>query len=414
MNNLNHSNQTLQLNYLNFHMKSNSLLEFSRKLNIFSTLFVVALGLVGHSLIIFVFGQKRFRTNSSNVFLLCLAINDSLFLIIHLFEDTIRTYKEMYINAENFDLIHNRIIQMFNLTDRYAILCHLVNYLRYTLRFISSYILVVFTLQRVSIVFSPFSNKFKSKKSAWICCLLITLLAFLANSWAPFFFKLKSISKNIEYCDIDKKWVNEYFQITTIYICLTMLIPIIVIFVSNSLIILSLLKAESNRTTSLRINNHIQKQCSSKVKSLSNALSVSNANMRSSVQSSKSVSVHVKPHYSSVTHLANHGGVLNNRKSSSKHSTKILLLISFVFVCLNLPYLVTWFVFYYQIESNKFDHLFASNDYLFAAVQITEIIHLINYAILFYVYCASGAKFRNQLKYSRMYYLDKKKNSFNF
>jgi len=59
------------------------LLEKSRKANIFGTVVVSLVGLIGHFLIILVFGQKRFRTNSCNVYLLCLALNDSMFLIVH-------------------------------------------------------------------------------------------------------------------------------------------------------------------------------------------------------------------------------------------------------------------------------------------------------------------------------------------
>jgi hypothetical protein len=59
------------------------LLETSRKANIFGTVVVSLVGLIGHFLIILVFGQKRFRTNSCNVYLLCLALNDSMFLIVH-------------------------------------------------------------------------------------------------------------------------------------------------------------------------------------------------------------------------------------------------------------------------------------------------------------------------------------------
>ena len=37
---------------------------------------------------------------------------------------------------------------------------------------------------------------------------------------------------------------------------------------------------------------------------------------------------------------------------------------------------------------------------LFSILQICEIFYIANYCILFFAYCASGSKFRNQLKYS--------------
>jgi len=60
-------------------------LEQSRKINLVLTSIVIIFGLVGNSLIIFIFGQKRFRKNSFNIYLLCLAINDSIFLIVQFF-----------------------------------------------------------------------------------------------------------------------------------------------------------------------------------------------------------------------------------------------------------------------------------------------------------------------------------------
>ena len=82
--------------------KTDETLDTARKWNIFATLPIIIIGLIGHSLTILVFVQKRFRTNSSNIFLLCLAFNDSLYLINHFFEDTLRTYKDIYVlNAFN-------------------------------------------------------------------------------------------------------------------------------------------------------------------------------------------------------------------------------------------------------------------------------------------------------------------------
>lgn len=105
-----------------------------------------------------------------------------------------------------------------------------------------------------------------------------------------------------------------------------------------------------------------------------------------------------RPFYSSVNQIANRVSAgVNGQKQ--KNSNRILMLISFVFVVLNLPYLVAWFTFYFVIELNYVER--HSEDNIMSALQISEIIHLLNYALLFYVYCASGTRFRNQLKYSR-------------
>ena len=59
-------------------------LELSREVNIYFTAVIVFFGLIGHLLTILVYSRREFRTNSSHAYLLCLAINDCLFLITHL------------------------------------------------------------------------------------------------------------------------------------------------------------------------------------------------------------------------------------------------------------------------------------------------------------------------------------------
>ena len=59
-------------------------LELSREVNIYFTAVIVFFGLIGHLLTILVYSRREFRTNSSHAYLLCLAINDGLFLITHL------------------------------------------------------------------------------------------------------------------------------------------------------------------------------------------------------------------------------------------------------------------------------------------------------------------------------------------
>ena len=72
--------------YYQFYTDSLITLELCRKINIICTIIFTVLGVLGHSLTVFVFAQKRFRKNSSNVYLLCLALNDAFYLITNFFE----------------------------------------------------------------------------------------------------------------------------------------------------------------------------------------------------------------------------------------------------------------------------------------------------------------------------------------
>lgn len=64
--------------------RSSEVLEKTLKINLFTSTCILLIGLIGHSLTIFIYSQKRFLLNSSNVYLLCLAIIDSMFLLVHL------------------------------------------------------------------------------------------------------------------------------------------------------------------------------------------------------------------------------------------------------------------------------------------------------------------------------------------
>ena len=66
--------------------KSGHFLMSSRKFNCVSSFVITTIGLISNLLAIFIFLQKKFRTNSSHIFLFCVTVNDSFFLIFHSIE----------------------------------------------------------------------------------------------------------------------------------------------------------------------------------------------------------------------------------------------------------------------------------------------------------------------------------------
>ncbi len=182
--------------------------ERTRNLNIQLSTFIILIGFVGNSLAVFVFSQKRYRKNSASIYLFCLAISDGLFLLTHFFEDTLRTYIDLYLN-QNFK-VHERclnhtdltiynmttmyqtdlsessqhFIRFLNITDRFDFFCILFNYFRYILRFISAYIIVAFTMHRAVAIYRPYTEyKLESKKVTWLAATVISIFAFLLNIW---------------------------------------------------------------------------------------------------------------------------------------------------------------------------------------------------------------------------------------
>ena len=205
----------------NFLKDSSKLLLNSRKINLIGSVLVILIGLVGNLTTVCFFSQKKFRINSSHVYLFVLAINDSLFMVVHFFEDTIRTFSDIYLSSP-FD----HITKLLNVTDHFEISCRLVNFFRYSLRFISSYIVVAYAVQHLFIVYKPLTTSFQSKKSAWKTIKTLVCIAFIINMWVPYFFQINTNYYDQSYCDIKPKLKTQYFKVTIIFIALVILIPI--------------------------------------------------------------------------------------------------------------------------------------------------------------------------------------------
>ena len=186
---------------------------------------------------------------------------------------------------------------------------------------------------------------------------------------------------------------------TNFYILIILVIPIVVIFTSNLLIIIKTRKADLNRKDFVKNIPIIKKdsvvshqtldvnlaQFSNQFYTRRNALTISKFNFR------------FKPLYQNVSQLTN-----KNKKAKSNASnkmSKMLILVSFSYALLNLPYLVTWCLFYTEIALTKtLENNSVLQNYLFGAVQIAEVFYILNYGLHFYFYCFTGSKFFNQLK----------------
>lgn len=334
-----------------------SFLTKTRLVNLYCSIFFTLIGLIGHCLTIFVFAQKRFRQNSSNVYLLCLAIIDALYLIVHFFKESITMYTDNYLN----------------IIDKYDFACRLINYLRYVLRLISAYIIVSITIQRLSLVYSPFSSRLKTKKSAWLAVFVIVLISLLINLWVLFIVELKT-DHNKKYCDIKPGFDILYYYITIVYISIKMLIPIVLILISNSIIIINIMRLGSNKYKLRENHSFKKKKFYSRIKP----------------------GLKIKPFYLTLNQVINRVTIKAN---NSKILTKLIILISFSYVLLNFPYFIIWTVYYYN-ESVFNSRTTNLNSHWFVALKLAEIFYLLNYAINFYIYCASGSVFRKQLKYS--------------
>jgi hypothetical protein len=90
----------------------------SRKINLIAIFIIILLNLIGNFLTIFnKYSNKKFLHNPCHVFLLVLTINNSLFLIVYFFEDTLHTYSELYMNDDGY------LFTLFNIKDQFETSC---------------------------------------------------------------------------------------------------------------------------------------------------------------------------------------------------------------------------------------------------------------------------------------------------
>jgi hypothetical protein len=286
-----------------------SFLDLSNKINLFATILIVFIGLIGNTLSLIIYGQSKYRLNSSNVFILVLSIVDSLFLIVHFFEDTISS-------LDHYDFP----TYFLNIINTNREICILTNYLRYTLRSISSCIILAFTVQRYLVVYSPLTSKFKSKKYAWYTSLIIICGSLMINSWSLFLFDLSINRIETKKCDIIDEWKNWYYYITLSYFTLNILVPMIIIVILNNLII------KKSKKDDLKRKQYIS------------------GNVTHSTKTSNGINLIRSKFRRNALKDLNKIKIQKDSNNFTSKMNKTLALASFSFVILNLPYVIMWYL----------------------------------------------------------------------
>jgi hypothetical protein len=200
------------------------------------------------------------------------------------------------------------------------------------------------------------------------------------NIWVPFFFGLRNQSTDKQYCDINPKFKKEYFDLTISYIVL-ILITILAILVSNSIVIYHL---------------KISKKIDNKVKSSQNEIEMNSINNNKECDISEIMEDSTSKE---LYFLASNDKLkrISNLNNGSKKVTFSIIAISFSYAFLNLPYQVTWCVYFYAIAFKPDSQIVKIH--LFTLLQIFEVIYILNYCVNFFIYCATSSIFRNQLNY---------------
>ena len=129
---------------------------------------------------------------------------------------------------------------------------------------------------------------------------------------------MQQLDAEKQYCDVEKDWKNEYFIITIVYTTLIMLVPIIVIFICNGLILSKTKQADqSRRRLQMARNSHV----------------INNINITVNRKINET-RYKLKPYYVSASQNTN---TIRRKNENSKKLAQTLFLISFSYAFLNLP-----------------------------------------------------------------------------
>ena len=244
------------------------ILEITQLINTVFCSLIVLIGIIGNLLTCCVFNYKSNKNNdsknskakerinpsrlssktsikSSKSYILALAFSDLLFLISHLLED-------IFPNMANIFKIDSKILKIVDNND---FLCKITLYLRNATRISSSYLVVLFALERLMICSYPLKRlRFHYKNFNRNITIIVFLVSFILTCYTPVLSGLRVVESYEESetvktfsttCDTKKDFLNAYFPITLTYVLVQIIIPSIAICYLNFNIIKVLMTRKS-------------------------------------------------------------------------------------------------------------------------------------------------------------------------
>ncbi|XP_044014639.1 thyrotropin-releasing hormone receptor [Aphidius gifuensis] len=302
---------------------------------------LVLFGSFGNCLSVYIFFSTKMRRVSSSWYLSALAISDTFFLL------------SIFITWLNIIGVG-----IFNLPGY----CQFFVYLSTLCSFLSVWFVVTFTIERFVAVRYPLKRQSMCTVTrAKILLIILSLFGLIICCpvlWFSSPIKM-DIKTNTTICILVKeweKWANIFNVVDTI---ITFVIPFSIIVILNGLIIKTIWKLSNIRKTLIKTKNiHKTIQCNEQFRN----------NQTNNIKKRKNK-------------LYNYG-------VSQKKVTKMLLIVSSVFLCFNLPA--------YVLRVRAF--LEADKEPPRSIIIIQHICNLLfdtNFGINFFLYCASGQNFRS-------------------
>lgn len=316
--------------FANAYINTESKISFGELFYGYFTPVIIVVGLVGNTLSLSVFMSKAMRNLSASLYLTFLSISDMLVLIIYVFFD--------WLSRGTPYLPGNMSVQVIHMDG----VCHAFLYLSYTMRFVSVWLIVGFTIERYIGICWPLKRiTVCTRGYAKRSILMYILLGMTLSIYKPLLSGVYNVSEyfSMKRCTHKPESKFTSFVMDVTFGIFITVVPFFIICILNCLMTRRLfMRRGSNRFRRIAHEHQIRLEF-----------------------------------------------------------TLILLGVSTCFIALNLPYFVVWCFQMYRSYTVSLDyaHNFRQTREL---LLITRTIFYLNYCINFFLYSITGACFRKELK----------------
>ena len=337
----------------------------TKQLHIYFTPVIVFVGIVTNILSFCVFVMTHLRLQSSSVYLAVLALSDTGFLFA------------LFLSWFSWIKIH--------LVSR-PVLCQLIVYLTYVCSFVSVYSVVAFTCERFIAVLYPFHRKrLCTKKNATIVEGTLILFGMLFYS-----FPLWTSTITNGWCLPMTNFLAFLKVMIGIDTVITLFIPSVVIIILNICISYAVVTVMRRRNSLHESQRTMTGGSSKRSNSSSGDKPIPPRKLQKQRSHDDSCMVQGGTGFPNPTHR-------RAAFSSQMRTTRMLLIVSTVFVLLSLPsHAYRFHAFVTQFLHSKSKH--SRNPTLVHWQELFEIIHDCNFATNFFLYSVTAKSFREALR----------------
>ena len=328
----------------------------------FITLILMVIGLTGNSLSAIVFTRRPMAKMSSNVYLLWLAMSDSLYLLTVFLTRGLTTLRCLYYPQHHFDISNSS-----------EIMCKVLQYVLDLFSGLSTCLIIAFTFERLLACYKPFRYKAicTVTRARRLCVMLTALIAF---SILPSHMFLIGHNHGTKHCTILMAYERTFTVLYMIEVTSFRIVPVLGIAVINVMIIYGVLSQAYKRP-----------QSTSQPTRGGSASEYTDNDVTAATPSCSLIesTIEVKGRQKNRV----------RREQKQKQLTIMLLVVSSVYIITSRPALLHFFA----MSLHRAGALSVPTDNMDVYQNYAALLFIAGFSLNFFLYTISGSLYRKQL-----------------